>query len=38
MSPFPPLVNQTVTSFKIWTGINPDANVMRDALEEFLGI
>ncbi|MBW8883950.1 MAG: shikimate dehydrogenase [Planctomycetia bacterium] len=32
------LVNQAVISFKIWTGIDPDANVMRDALEEFLEI
>ncbi len=32
------LVNQAVISFKIWTGIDPDASVMREALEEFLGI
>lgn len=32
------LVNQAVISFKIWTGVDPDAAVMRDALEEFLGI
>jgi shikimate dehydrogenase len=32
------LVNQAVISFKIWTGREPDANVMRDALEEFLEI
>jgi shikimate dehydrogenase len=32
------LVNQAAISFKIWTGIEPDANVMRDALEEFLEI
>jgi shikimate dehydrogenase len=32
------LVNQAVISFKIWTGIEPDASVMRDALEEFLEI
>jgi shikimate dehydrogenase len=32
------LVNQAVISFKIWTGIEPDAGVMRDALEEFLEI
>ena len=32
------LVNQAVISFKIWTGVNPDATLMRDALEEFLGI
>ena len=32
------LVNQAVISFQIWTGITPEAEVMRDALEEFLGI
>ena len=32
------LVNQAVISFEIWTGKKPDANVMRDALEEFLEI
>jgi shikimate dehydrogenase len=32
------LVNQAVISFEIWTGRKPDANVMRDALEEFLEI
>jgi shikimate dehydrogenase len=32
------LVNQAVISFKIWTGREPDAGVMRDALEEFLEI
>lgn len=32
------LVNQAVISFKIWTGIAPDAAVMREALEEFLAI
>jgi shikimate dehydrogenase len=30
------LVNQAVIGFKIWTGVDPDANVMREALEEFL--
>ena len=30
------LVNQAVICFKIWTGREPDAVVMRDALEEFL--
>ncbi|MFV1966609.1 MAG: shikimate dehydrogenase [Pirellulaceae bacterium] len=30
------LVNQGVTGFKIWTGIEPDADVIREALEEFL--
>jgi len=32
------LVNQAVIAFKIWTGIEPSATVMRDALEEFLSI
>jgi shikimate dehydrogenase len=32
------LVNQAVIGFKIWTGIEPNATVMRDALEEFLSI
>lgn len=32
------LVNQAVIAFSLWTGIDPDASVMRDALEEFLGI
>jgi shikimate dehydrogenase len=32
------LVNQAVISFKIWTGREPDADVMRDALEEFLEV
>jgi len=32
------LVNQAVISFKIWTGREPSATVMRDALEEFLEI
>jgi shikimate dehydrogenase len=32
------LVNQAVISFRIWTGQTPDANVMREALEEFLEI
>lgn len=32
------LVNQAVISFKIWTGSDADPAVMRDALEEFLGI
>lgn len=32
------LVNQAVIGFKIWTGIDPEPSVMRDALEEFLGI
>lgn len=32
------LVNQAVIGFRIWTGVDPDAGVMREALEEFLGI
>lgn len=32
------LVNQAVIAFKIWTGIDPDPTVMREALEEFLEI
>jgi shikimate dehydrogenase len=32
------LVNQGAIGFKIWTGIDPDTVVMREALEEFLGI
>ena len=32
------LVNQAVISFRIWTGREPDAGVMRDALEEYLEI
>jgi len=30
------LVNQGVIGFKIWTDVDPDANVMREALEEYL--
>jgi len=30
------LVNQGVVGFKIWTGVDPDTTVMREALEEFL--
>jgi shikimate dehydrogenase len=32
------LVNQAVIAFKIWTSRDADPAVMRDALEEFLGI
>ena len=32
------LVNQGVIGFNIWTGLNPDPAIMRDAVEEFLGI
>jgi shikimate 5-dehydrogenase len=27
-----------VISFRIWTGVEPDVAVMREALEEFLAI
>jgi shikimate dehydrogenase len=30
------LVNQGVIGFKIWTDVDPDPNVMREALEEYL--
>lgn len=32
------LVNQGVIGFQIWTGVDPDAAVMREALEEYLEI
>ena len=32
------LVNQGAIGFKIWTGIEPDKTVMREALEEYLGM
>jgi shikimate 5-dehydrogenase len=32
------LVNQARLNFKIWTGVEPDVAVMRDALEEYLGV
>ena len=32
------LVNQGAIAFKIWTGRDPDATVMREALEEFLAV
>ncbi len=32
------LINQAVICFKIWTSRDPDASVMRDALEEYLEI
>ncbi len=32
------LVNQAVIGFRIWTGQDASADVMRNALEEFLGI
>jgi shikimate dehydrogenase len=32
------LVNQAVIGYRIWTGVDPDATVMREALEEYLGL
>jgi shikimate dehydrogenase len=32
------LVNQGVVSFQIWTGVDPDRDVMQEALEEYLEI
>jgi len=32
------LVNQAVIGFRLWTGEEPDAALMRDALEEFLAV
>lgn len=32
------LVRQAVISFRLWTGVEPDPQVMRDAVEEFLGV
>jgi shikimate dehydrogenase len=32
------LVNQAIIAFKIWTGKDVEAELMRDALEEFLGL
>ncbi|MEX0977513.1 MAG: shikimate dehydrogenase, partial [Pirellulales bacterium] len=32
------LVNQAAIAFHIWTGRDADPGVMREALEEFLGI
>lgn len=32
------LVNQGMIGFKIWTGVDPDPGVMREALEEYLEI
>ncbi len=32
------LVNQAVADFKLWTGLDPDRAVMREAVEEFLEI
>jgi shikimate dehydrogenase len=32
------IVNQAAIAFELWTGIEPDTQVMRDAVEEFLGV
>lgn len=32
------LVQQAVISFRLWTGVDPDRQIMRDAVEEFLGV
>lgn len=32
------LVNQGVVGFQIWTGVDPDTGVMREALEEYLEV
>lgn len=32
------LVNQAVIAFRLWTGVDPKPQVMREALEEFLSI
>jgi shikimate dehydrogenase len=32
------IVNQAAIAFKIWTGRDPDKGVMREAVEEFLGV
>ncbi len=32
------LVQQAVIGFRLWTGVTPDKQIMRDAVEEFLGV
>jgi shikimate dehydrogenase len=32
------IVNQGAIGFKLWTGVDPDKALMRDAVEEFLGL
>lgn len=32
------LVHQAAANFKIWSGMSPDLETMRDALDEFLGV
>lgn len=31
-------VSQAMIAFKIWTGVEPDLGVMREAIEEYLEI
>jgi len=32
------IVNQGAIGFKLWTGVDPDKTMMREAVEEFLGL
>ena len=32
------IVNHGAIAFQLWTGIEPDKTVMREAVEEFLGL
>jgi shikimate dehydrogenase len=32
------LVNQAVIAFRLWTGVDPDAALVRESLEEFLSV
>jgi shikimate dehydrogenase len=32
------IVNQAAIAFQLWTGLEPDTQVMREAVEEFLGV
>ena len=32
------IVNQAAIAFQLWTGIEPDTAVMREAVDEFLGV
>ncbi|HVC93644.1 MAG TPA: shikimate dehydrogenase [Pirellulales bacterium] len=32
------IVNQGAIGFKLWTGVDPDKTIMREAVEEFLGL
>ena len=31
-------IEQVATSFQLWTGVDPDRQVLREAVEEFLGL